>query len=98
MDDSELGSHAAFREAVQDCLEALAVSADSLGTSEIDFTQYKLISVENLIHVGPAVWSLTFKLRKLIPINSHSVLGAGGEIFVQVDVQAKTVNRVNYGE
>ena len=85
--------------ATKDCLKAITVVTEVLRIQEIDFSDYKLISIENLVpSTSPDTWRLTFKLRTLIPKTSQSKLGAGGEIYVQVDTGRKTAELLGYGE
>jgi|SRR5271154_222680 len=85
--------------ATKDCLEAITLLTQALRIKEIDFAQYKLILIENLLSSpGPNNWRLTFKLRTLIPQTSQSKIGAGGEIYVQVDTGRRTAELVGYGE
>lgn len=63
---------------------------------------YQLTSAINMTagneYRGPAFWRLTFKRRELIPADADSELGAGGEIFVDVDTKAGTAAITGFGE
>jgi hypothetical protein len=47
---------------------------------------------------GPTFWRVTFKRRDLIPKDASSELGAGGEIFVDVDLTANVAKIAGRGE
>jgi len=47
---------------------------------------------------GPAYWRVTFKRRDLIPKDAASELGAGGEIFVDVDLATSVAKISGHGE
>lgn len=89
-------------EPARDCHEALSLGIGFLMTKNIDLTQYKLISAENLIkgtdYIRPHIWRLTFKLKRLIPETSEAEIGAGGELFLEVDLATKTARFLGYGE
>ncbi len=53
--------------------------------------EYILTSAQQLILNGRYIWRVTFKPRKLLPKDlSKGLIGAGGEIFVNVDLSTKT--------
>jgi hypothetical protein len=63
---------------------------------------YQLTSAINMVagreYRGPAFWRLTFKRRDLIPPDAESELGAGGEIFVDVDTKTNLATVTGFGE
>ncbi len=63
---------------------------------------YQLTSAINMVagkeYRGPSFWRLTFKRRDLIPADAESELGAGGQIFVDVDIKAGTATITGFGE
>lgn len=84
----------------EDCRRALELGVKLLSDSVAAET-YKLISGENLIASpdgGPSVWRLTFKPRRLIPAASNERVGAGGELFVKVDLATGQAEISGYGE
>lgn len=86
-----------------ECEEAVALAEAMLPTIGKMPQDYKLVAAGNLrshagAYRGPHFWHLTFKLRKLIPSSSEGILGAGGEIFVEVDLAEKRAWVTGYGE
>lgn len=83
-----------------DCQEAISLDISLLTSSNIDLSQYKLVSAENLIkgptYAGPYIWRLTFKLKRLIPQFSNKEVGAG-ELFVETDLATKKDKLLGYG-
>lgn len=66
-------------------------------------SDYKLIRVENLYlpgrgYLGPHIWHVTFKAKELIPKGDNEIVGLGGEIFIQVDMNTKKAKLLGYGE
>ena len=65
---------------------------------EIDHGEYRLVKVENRYLKAADLWTVTFKLKALIPDDpTIDLVGAGGEIFVNVDLSTDTCT-VTYGE
>jgi hypothetical protein len=64
--------------------------------------ELKLTSAINLMdgrsYRGPAYWRLTFKRRDLLPKDAESELGAGGELFLEVDLDAGSAKITGRGE
>ena len=64
--------------------------------------EYQLTSAINMVagneYRGPAFWRLTFKRRELIPADADGELGAGGQIFVDVDTKAGAATITGFGE
>jgi len=64
--------------------------------------QLKLTSAVNMMagsaYRGPAYWRVTFKRRDLIPKDAASELGAGGQIFVDVDLATSVAKISGHGE
>ena len=85
----------------KDCEIAISLAEELLSTLN-DPNNYKLIRVENLYlpmrgYLGPHLWHLTFKSRELIPKDKEPV-GAGGEVFIQVDMNTRKAKLLGYGE
>jgi hypothetical protein len=63
---------------------------------------YQLTAAINMFagneYRGPSFWRLTFKKRDLIPADADSELGAGGQIFVDVDLKANVATITGFGE
>jgi hypothetical protein len=93
----EIASRYPLQEATKECLEAITLVAQSPGIKGVDFAKYKLISVENLMSQS-SVWQFTFKPRELLPQTPESRIGAGGEIFVRLDVRSRSITLSGYGE
>ena len=81
---------------------AVELAERILTTSGAGITELKLTSAINMMagreYRGPAYWRLTFKRRDLIPKDASSELGAGGEIFVDVDLEANVAKIAGRGE
>jgi hypothetical protein len=79
-------SHSTAKELEQ--AVALAERVVVAGGAVLD--QFKLTSAVSMMasrdYRGPAYWRITFKRRDLVPKDAASELGAGGEIFVDVDL------------
>ena len=79
---------------------ALAEQVVVAGGAALD--QLKLTSAVNMMagrdYRGPAHWRITFKRRDLIPRDAASELGAGGEIFVDVDLDTGVAKVSGHGE
>src|SRR5262249_18731443 len=74
-----------------DCLEAIAVGVQVLAAHMPGDGPFKLIGVMNLLKgfgppSGPSVWELTFKPARLLPQSPAAEVGAGGELFVRIDL------------
>jgi hypothetical protein len=64
---------------------------------------YKLVRAENFgipggDYLGPKFWYLTFKLRTHIPDTAEEPLTAGGEIFIEVDLDGGKASLSGHGE
>lgn len=82
-----------------DCHKAIAFAIELLEEGDFNFYELKLITAENLIKsTGPDVWRITFKPKRLIPSNIDSEVGAGGEIFVEVNLAENKARITGYGE
>ena len=87
----------------QECKEAIILAEEFLPTIGVRVEDYKLITVENMStrngdYRGPQYWHLTFKLRGLVPDNPELPIGAGGEIFVEIDLTDRRALLAGYGE
>lgn len=85
-----------------DCRRAVALAGRFMSRSKIDPPLYRLVKAELAIGqevsaVQP-VWMLTFKLAALIPHSAEQVMGAGGELFLQVNLETEEVVLRGYGE
>ena len=87
----------------KECRTAISLAEEFLSTLDVAPDEYKLISAENLVIVdeefaGPHLWRLTFKLEELIPEDAIGIIGAGGEIYLEVNVNKGEVDLTGYGE
>jgi hypothetical protein len=91
-----------FRLTAQELGRALDLAERVLIASGTVLAELKLTSAVNMMagreYRGPAYWRLTFKRRDLIPKDAASELGAGGEIFVDVDLDANAARIAGRGE
>jgi hypothetical protein len=81
----------------EELAKAIAVATHKLQTTVPSSSDYKLIKIELVRVEGDAIWQATYKLSRLIPQNSKGLIGAGGEVFVSVDLKTGRAT-VRYGE
>jgi hypothetical protein len=87
----------------KECGEAVALANALLATLKVKPADYKLIVAKNLVvrgkeFKGPHIWDLTYKLRSLLPDQTDGIVGAGGEVFIDVDLATKKATLRGYGE
>jgi hypothetical protein len=82
--------------------EAIGLAAGFLRTVTPDSSEYQLVAAESHIRgagpIQPEVWRVTFKRRALIPTSASAEIGAGSEIFVEVDLVSREARLLGYGE
>ena len=67
-------------------------------TQSLSSTKYVLTSAQQIIINNKWIWRVTFKPKELLPDDiSKGLLGAGGEVFVNVDLKTKETV-ITYGE
>jgi hypothetical protein len=84
-------------------ITAIAIAEDFLISIDRDPAEYEVIKIENLvtrkgIYQGPHIWHITFKRADLVPDNEYDMVGAGGEIFISVNVKERRAELLGYGE
>lgn len=77
-----------------DLVEAVALAEGSFPADEAP-ADYQVIAAELLLVGRPAasgvrVWRVTFKRVRLLPGSVDAPIGAGGELFFTVDLDART--------
>lgn len=76
--------------------------AEKVIAARAPVAQYQLTAAINMVagqeYRGPSFWRLTFKRRDLIPADAESELGAGGQIFVDVDLKTGAATITGFGE
>jgi hypothetical protein len=87
----------------RELLAAVALAEAAIRDADRDPADHTLIRAENILIgtdtcPGPRCWRLTFKRRDLIPAQMPAEIGAGGEIFVEVDLAASRARITGYGE
>jgi hypothetical protein len=87
----------------QEVIKVIQIAEKCLLDNQIDLKRYKLIKAENLYinnskYIGPNKWYVVFKANHLIPEDEKGLLGAGGEIFVEVDLKDDKGKILGYGE
>ena len=91
-----------FSLTAQELARAVDLAERTVVASGAVLAELKLTSAVNMMagreYRGPAYWRLTFKRRDLIPKDATSELGAGGEIFVDVDLDANVARIAGRGE
>jgi hypothetical protein len=81
-----------------DLTKAVTLSIAKLESTVKSPSDYKLIKVELMWTTGKYTWRVTYKPAKLLPQDpSREKIGAGGEIFVDVDLDTEQVE-VRHGE
>ena len=78
--------------------KAIKLALNVMVGSENNPDEYKIIKVENLLAKGPSVWLVTFKIKRIIPKKKGGIIGAGGEIFITVDLDTNSAKISGYGE
>lgn len=86
----------------RDYRRAIALADRFLSQSNIDPRLYRLVKAELTTgqegSASQPVWMLTFKLASLIPQTSEQTMGAGGELFLLVNLATEDVVLRGYGE
>ena len=78
--------------------KAVGLATTKLTATVKSPADYKLIKAEMTWAKGKYVWLVTYKPRKLLPEDpSKGHIGAGGEVFITVDVKSG-ITEVRYGE
>jgi hypothetical protein len=79
--------------------DAIAVATSALqGQSQSTVDRWTIISAQQILIKGCYVWQITFKPTKLLPKEpSKEIIGAGGEVFVNVDSMTKKTE-IRFGE
>ena len=81
-----------------DVTEAISLSLAELETRSEKPSDYILIKAEQILVNNQFIWRITFKPKELLPADpSSEVIGAGGEIFVNVDPETKETT-LRHGE
>jgi hypothetical protein len=86
-----------------DLFQAIQLAEDAMRRAAADPDQYNLVKAERMllgdIHCSSLrCWQLTFKLKRLIPTQLPTRLGAGGELFFTVDLDAGLAVLTGRGE
>lgn len=79
--------------------DAVAIATSALQGQPYDTADHwTLISAQRIVINGCYVWRITFKPTSLLPDDpSQGIIGAGGEVFVNVDWVTKKTE-ILYGE
>lgn len=81
-----------------DLNEAVSMAVAKLAEVRESPGEYKLVSAQQVVVKGNYVWRITFKPVRLLPDDpSSQIIGAGGEVFVNVDLKTEEAV-VTYGE
>ena len=76
---------------------AVELSVAELTRLSLDPADYRVVEVRLLYHESPTLWRVTFKPVALLPTPERLTVGAGGEVFVNVDLDTGEIV-VTYGE
>jgi hypothetical protein len=91
-----------FSLTAQELGRAVELAERTVSASGSALAELKLTNAVSMMagreYRGPAYWRLTFKRRDLIPKDTASELGAGGEIFVDVDLDTNVAKIAGHGE
>jgi hypothetical protein len=84
-------------------LQAIELSDSLLFDMDAQRSDFRLISIENMLikgeeFIGPDIWHLTYKLKSIIPEDDKGMVGAGGEIFIEVNTKKRIAKILGYGE
>lgn len=94
----EVPEQSGWKGALQECLDVLLL-VSAWSAPQFDAAEYKLIAVQNLYTSGEGhLWRVTLKPRSLFPAHPGEATGAGGELFLQVDLEHRTVTIAGFGE
>ena len=79
--------------------DAVGIAVDAVNEqSRYPADHYTLVSAQRMMIKGKYVWRVTFKPARLLPKDpSREMIGAGGEIFVNVDLKTRKPE-LRYGE
>lgn len=79
--------------------DAVGIAVDAVNEqSRYPADHYTLVSARQMVIKGKYVWRVTFKPARLLPKDpSGEMIGAGGEIFVNVDLETRKPE-LRYGE
>lgn len=88
---------------VVECSAAIKSGLQALTEANIEGGPYKLVAVESLLkgavpESDPNVWRLTFKAHRLIPPEAGIEIGAGGEIFIEVNLKSGQARLTGRGD
>lgn len=77
---------------------AISIAEKYFPEFKLNRADYKLVKIENDIFGKGNIpnWKLTFKDKKLF--SKDGLIGKGGEVFIEVDLQAKKAKILGYGE
>jgi hypothetical protein len=76
---------------------AIDLAVGELAHLSLDPADYRLVEVSLQYHTSPSLWRVTFKPVALMPTPERLTIGAGGEVFVNVDLDSGEIV-VTYGE
>lgn len=87
----------------QELLDAIKLAQDTFEVPDASLDEYRLVEAKRMFvdtkHCsGARCWRLTFKLARLLPTEAGGILGAGGELFFTVDLDAGEATFTGYGE
>jgi hypothetical protein len=83
--------------------EAIKLAEGAFASAPADPQEYSLVRAERMLAgdpncTGTRCWQLVFKLNRLIPTALPARLGAGGELFFTVDLDAEVAVLTGWGE
>jgi len=88
--------------AAKELNRAIDLAERTVAGSGEDVSALRVTSAVNMLagneYRGPSFWRVTLKRRDLIPKDASSELGAGGEIFVDVDLATNLAKIAGRGE
>lgn len=86
-----------------DLIEAVRIAESAFSDAQAKPEEYTLVNAERLLTgdpncIGARCWKLTFKLNRLVPTVLPARIGAGGELFFIVDLDAAKAVLTGRGE
>jgi hypothetical protein len=102
MDDRSPGRRDAPADPADEARAAIGLAVAFLPSVAPDPSEYQLVAAESQVRGAdpprPDIWRLTFKRRALIPRTADAEIGAGGELFIEVDLASRGARLLGHGE
>ncbi|CAN5332002.1 hypothetical protein BH23BAC1_BH23BAC1_17830 [soil metagenome] len=80
------------------CEEIVNLTIELLKANQINDDLYQIVSLLHVFHNGTSIWNVILKNKHLIPDSPDQAIGAGGEIFIEVNLATGKAKITGYGE